>query len=223
MKLHLIKLISICSFLFFNTSFASDFEVKYSVSTSGIKIGEFIWSLNLNEKNYTTKINLKNSGLFSTLYKFKGGYTSVGIIENQMFKSKKYKQNWQTKKQTKIVEISFEDYVTNLKQNPKEKELSRINLEKLFEYFDPITSFLNILNGFDNVKTIDGRRIYIMKKKTLLEDNKISIEIRDYRNIWADHNRNDLKKIEFFINKDIFLPEKMNIYFKERVFKLQKI
>jgi len=223
MKLHLIKLISIYVFLFFNTSLASDFEVNYSVSTSGIKIGEFNWFLNLNENNYTTKIDLKNSGLFSTLYKFKGGYTSIGVIENQMFKSKKYNQNWQTKKQTKIMKISFENSVTNLSQNPKEKELSRIDLDKLFEYFDPITSFLNILSGFDNVKTIDGRRIYIMKKKKLLEDNKITIEIRDYKNIWADHNRNDLKKIEFFIKKDVFFPEKINIYFKERVFKLQKI
>ncbi len=223
MKLHLIKLLTIYTFLFLNTSLASDFEVNYNVSTSGIKIGEFNWYLNLNENNYTTKINLKNSGFFSTLYKFKGGYTSVGIIENQMFKSKKYSQNWQTKKQNKIVEMSFDDFVTSLSQNPKEKELSRIDLDKLFEYFDPITSFLNILSGFDNVKTIDGRRIYIMKKNTLLGDNKITIEIQDYKNIWADHNRNDLKKIEFFINKDVFLPEKMNIYFKERVFKLQKI
>ena len=223
MKLHLIKLITTYTFLFFNTSLASEFEVNYNVSSSGIKIGEFNWFLNLNENNYTTKIDLKNSGLFSTLYKFKGGYTSIGIIENQMFKSKKYSQNWQTKKQTKIIKISFDDSVTNLSQNPKEKELSRIDLDKLFEYFDPITSFLNILNGFDNVKTIDGRRIYIMKKNTLLGDNKITIEIRDYKNIWADHNRNDLKKIEFFTNKDVFLPEKINIYFKERVFKLQKI
>ncbi|MDC0045259.1 DUF3108 domain-containing protein [Pelagibacteraceae bacterium] len=223
MKLYLIKLITIYAFLFFNTSLASDFKVNYNVSTSGVKIGEFNWFLNLNENNYTTKINLKNSGLFSALYKFKGGYTSVGIIEDQMFKSKKYKQNWQTKKQAKIVEMSFDDSVNKLSQTPKEKELSRIDLDKLFEYFDPITSFLNILNGFDNVKTIDGRRIYIMKKNTLLADNKITIEIRDYKNIWADHNRNDLKKIEFFINKDVFLPEKINIYFKERVFKLQKI
>ena len=223
MKLYLIKLITIYAFLSFNTSLASDFEVNYNVSTSGIKIGEFNWFLNLNENNYTTKINLKNSGLFSALYKFKGGYTSVGIIEDQMFKSKKYKQNWQIKKQAKIVEMSFDGSVNKLSQTPKEKELSRIDLDKLFEYFDPITSFLNILSGFDNVKTIDGRRIYIMKKNTLLGDNKITIEIRDYKNIWADHNRNDLKKIEFFINKDVFLPEKINIYFKERVFKLQKI
>ena len=223
MKLYLIKLITIYAFLFFNTSLASDFEVNYNVSTSGIKIGEFNWFLNLNENNYTTKINLKNSGLFSALYKFKGGYTSVGIIEDQMFKSKKYKQNWQTKKQAKIVEMSFDGSVNKLSQTPKEKELSRIDLDKLFEYFDPITSFLNILNGFDNVKTIDGRRIYIMKKNTLLGDNKITIEIGDYKNIWADHKRNDLKKIEFFINEDVFLPEKMNIYFKERVFKLKKI
>ena len=223
MKLHLTKLVSIYIFLFFNTSLANDFEVNYNVSTSGIKIGEFNWLLNLSENNYTIKINLKNSGLFSTLYKFKGGYTSVGIIENQMFKSKKYRQNWQTKKQNKIVEMSFDGSVTKLSQNPKEKELSRIELDKLFEYFDPITSFLNILNGFDNVKTIDGRRIYIMKKNALLGNNKITIEIRDYKNIWADHNRNDLKKIEFFINKDFYLPEKINIYFKERVFKLKKI
>ena len=223
MKLHLIKLITIYIFIFFNTSLASEFEVNYNVSTSGIKIGEFNWFLNLNENSYTTKIDLKNSGLLSTFYKFKGDYTSIGIIENQMFKSKNYNQNWQTKKQTKIVKMSFDDYLTNLSQNPKEKELSRIDLDKLFEYFDPITSFLNILSGFDNVKTIDGRRIYIMKKKKLLEDNKITIEILNYKNIWADHNRNDLKKIEFFIKKDVFFPEKMNIYFKERVFKLQKI
>ena len=201
---------------------ASDFEVNYNVSTSGIKIGEFKWFLNLNEHNYKTKIKLKNSGLFSTLYKFKGGYTSVGIIENQMFKSKKYVQNWQTKKQTKIVEMSFDGSITNLNQNPKEKELSRINLDILFEYFDPITSFLNILNGFDNVKTIDGRRIYIMRKEDLLENNKISLEIKDYNNIWADHKRNDLKKIVFFINNDIYLPERIDIHFKERVFKLKK-
>ena len=223
MKLYLIKLITIYAFLFFNTSLASDFEVNYNVSTSGIKIGEFNWFLNLNKNNYTTKINLKNSGLFSALYKFKGGYTSVGIIEDQMFKSKKYKQNWQTKKQAKIVEMSFDGSVNKLSQTPKEKELSRIDLDKLFEYFDPITSFLNILNGFDNVKTIDGRRIYIMKKNTSLGDDKITIEIQNYKNIWADHNRNDLKKIEFFINEDVYLPEKINIYFKERVFKLQKI
>ena len=222
MKLHLIKLIAIYTFLSINTSLASEFEVNYNVSTSGIKIGEFNWFLSLNENNYTTKIDLKNSGLFSTLYKFKGGYTSIGIIENQMFKSKKYNQNWQTKKQTKIVKMSFDDYLTNLSQNPKEKELSRIDLDRLFEYFDPITSFLNILSGFDNVKTIDGRRIYIMKKKKLLEDNKITIEIKDYKNIWADHNRNDLKKIEFLIKKDVLFPEKITIYFKEMVFKLQK-
>ena len=49
MKLYLIKLIIIYAFLFFNTSLASDFEVNYNVSTSGIKIGEFNWFLNLNE------------------------------------------------------------------------------------------------------------------------------------------------------------------------------
>ena len=90
-----------------------------------------------------------------------------------------------------------------------------------FFSFDPITSFINILNGEDEVKTIDGRRIYRLKKK-VDEDGSITLKIEDYVNIWADHKRNDLKKIEFFIEND-FLPYEILIHFKERVFKLEKI
>ena len=39
----------------------------------------------------------------------------------------------------------FDDYLIDLFQDPTEKEFSRINLEELYLYFDPITSFLNIL------------------------------------------------------------------------------
>jgi len=47
------------------------------------------------------------------------------------------------------------------------------------------------------------------------------LNINNYKNIWADHQRNDLKKIEFIVGDD-FLPQKILIYFKERVFKLEK-
>ena len=204
-----------------NTSFANNFIAEYKVSTTGIKIGHFSWSLNVNDNIYQTEINLKNSGIFSTLYKFEGSYLSVGVIENNIFKTKTYEQFWKTKKKTKIVKMLFDDYLIELKQEPIEEEIARVNLEDLYLYFDPITSFINILNGEDEVKTIDGRRIYRLKKNEG-EDGNIILKIEDYTNIWADHKRNDLKKIEFFIEND-FLPYEILIHFKERVFKLERI
>ena len=204
-----------------NTSYANNFSAEYKVSTTGIKIGNFSWSLNINDNVYQTEINLKNSGIFSPLYKFEGSYLSVGVIEDNIFKTENYKQFWKTKKKTKIVEMLFDDYLIELKQDPIEEEKARVNLEDLYLYFDPITSFINILNGENEAKTIDGRRIYRLKKNED-GDGNIVLKIEDYINIWADHKRNDLKKIEFFIEND-FLPYEILIHFKERVFKLEKI
>ncbi len=175
-----------------NTSYANNFSAEYKVSTTGIKIGNFSWSLNINDNIYQTEINLKNSGIFSPLYKFEGSYLSTGVIENNIFKTQNYKQFWKTKK-----------------------------LEDLYLYFDPITSFINILHGENEVKTIDGRRIYTLKQNKS-EDGNIILEIEDYVNIWADHKRNDLKKIEFLV-KDDLLPYEILIHFKKRVFKLERI
>ncbi len=204
-----------------NTSYANNFSAEYKVSTTGIKIGNFSWSLNIDDNVYQTEIKLKNSGIFSPLYKFEGSYLSVGIIENNIFKTKNYKQFWKTKKKTKIVKMLFDDYLIELKQEPIEEEKARVNLEDLYLYFDPITSFINILNGENEAKTIDGRRIYKLKKNES-EDGNIILKIEGYINIWADHKRNDLKKIEFFIEND-FLPYEILIHFKERVFKLERI
>ena len=204
-----------------NTSYANNFSAEYKVSTTGIKIGNFSWSLNINDNIYQTEINLKNSGIFSPLYKFEGSYLSTGVIENNIFKTQNYKQFWKTKKKTKIVKMSFDDYLIELKQEPIEEEIARVDLEELYLYFDPITSFINILNGEDEAKTIDGRRIYRLKKNEG-EDGNIILKIEDYINIWADHKRNDLKKIEFFIDNDL-LPYKILIHFKERIFKLERI
>ena len=204
-----------------NTSYANNFSAEYKVSTTGIKIGNFSWSLNINDNIYQTEINLKNSGIFSPLYKFEGSYLSTGVIENNIFKTQNYKQFWKTNKKTKIVKMSFDDYLIELKQEPIEEEIPRINLEDLYLYFDPITSFINILNGEDEAKTIDGRRVYRLIKNEG-EGGNIILKIEDYTNIWADHKRNDLKKIEFFIEDD-FLPYEIQIHFKERVFRLERI
>ena len=79
----------------------------------------------------------------------------------------------------------------------------------------------DILNGENAAKTIDGRRIYTFKQNES-EDGNIILKIENYTNIWADHKRNDLKKIEFFIEDD-FLPYEIFIHFKERVFRLERI
>ena len=204
-----------------NASSANSFSAEYKVSTTGIKVGNFSWSLNINDNIYQTEINLKNSGIFSPLYKFEGSYLSTGVIENNIFKTRNYEQFWKTKKKTKIVKMLFDDYLIELKQEPIEEERARVNLEDLYLYFDPITSFINILNGENEAKTIDGRRIYRLKKNEG-EDGNIILKIKDYTNIWADHKRNDLKKIEFFIEND-FLPYEILIHFKKRVFKLERI
>ena len=221
MKLYLNKFLPLLVIFIINTSYANSFNTEYKVSTAGIKIGYFNWSLIINDNAYQTEINLKSSGVFSPLYKFDGSYLSVGIIENKIFKTQEYKQYWTTKKKTKIVKMLFDNYLIKLTQEPTEKEMARINPEELYLYFDPITSFINILNGGNEAKTVDGRRVYTLKRNED-RDGKILLKIEDYRNIWADHKRNDLKKIEFFI-KDDLLPYKILIYFKGRVFKLEKI
>jgi len=221
MRLCLNKFLAFFVIFVVNTSYANNFSAEYNVSTTGIKIGNFSWSLNIDGNVYQTEINLKNSGIFSPFYKFEGNYLSIGVIENNIFKTKNYKQFWKTKKKTKIVKMLFDDYLVELKQEPVEKELARVNLRGLYLYFDPITSFINILNGETEAKTIDGRRIYRLKKSED-EDEKIVLKIEDYINIWADHKRNDLKKIEFFIEDDL-LPYKILIHFKERVFKLERV
>ena len=221
MRLSLNKFLTLFLVFFISTSYANNFSVEYKVSTTGIKIGYFNWSLNINDDLYQTEINLKNSGMLSSLYKFNGKYLSSGVIENGMFKTQEYEQFWQTKKKTKVVNMFFDDYLTELIQKPKEKEVARINLKELYLYFDPITSFINILSGKNEAKTVDGRRIYTFKKSED-ENEKIILKIEDYKNIWADHKRNDLKKIEFFTEGD-FLPHKIFIHFKKRVFKLEKI
>ncbi len=223
MKLVLIKFIILFIVSFCSSVKANSSEAEYNIYVSGIKIGKLNWFLNIKDGKYETNINLESSGFFSPLYSFTGQYTSSGDVKSGVFNTKEYKQYWRTKKDVKIVEIKFDKNLVEIMQIPKEDEFSRIDLKNLLYYFDPITSLLNILNGNEEAKTVDGRRIYVMKKKIADSKNYTSLKIKDYKNIWADHNRNDLENIDLYLSDEHFFPEKILIYFKEKIFKLRII
>ena len=71
-------------FLFFINSpvYAENFYKKFSIKVSGIKIGELVWILEINNDNYSNDIKLESQGFLSAIYKFKGSYFSKGIITN---------------------------------------------------------------------------------------------------------------------------------------------
>ena len=90
-------------------------------------------------------------------------------------------------------------------------------------YVDPLTSFIKLLNGYSESKTIDGRRVYNLTLIEEDEDKNIKIYgIREYVNIWTDHKRNDLEKISIINKSNSYLPEAIYINFKGRVFRVLK-
>ena len=91
-----------------------------------------------------------------------------------MFKTQEYRQVWKTKDKIKIIVI--DEYLIDLTQEPIEKEFAD-NLKSYVLYFDPITSFY-ILNGRNEAKTVDGRRIYTQK---IYENKKIILQIVGYK------------------------------------------
>ena len=78
--------------LFFISSpvYAESFYKKFSIKVSGIKIGELVWVLEIDDNNYTNDIKLKSKGLLSTIYTFEGDYFSKGIIANNKLKPHSY-------------------------------------------------------------------------------------------------------------------------------------
>ena len=210
--------------IFFLSSplFSKSFDEEYLIKTKGLSIGLLNWKLTIDKDSYSTIIRLKNKGLIATLYSFKGEYEAVGKINNDFFSSTKYEQLWKTKKKEKIVKIVYDKgKLVNLEMSPKEKELPRINYKKLKNYNDPITSFLNILVFEKPAYTIDGRRAYLLKPYK--KNGSVKVLLEKYTNIWADHKRNDLEYIEFFLEKGVYLPKRINIMFKGSLFSLFKI
>ena len=214
------------SFIFLFIAFESHGAKKvgenYTVKTKGITIGNLDWQVKLEKDTYTTSINLKNKGPLSLVYKFNGYYEASGIIKKNILISEKYIQEWKTKNKQRNINLIFENNkIMDLKIQPEEKELARINFLELEGYVDPLTSFLNIfLNNFDS-KTIDGRRIYVLSPRK--KDDYTKVLIKNYINIWADHNKNDLEYLEIFQNSNEELPYKINIKFKGSVFTVKKL
>ena len=126
-------------------------------------------------------IILEDKGFLSSVYKFNGKYETSGFILNNNFKPMEYKQNWITNKKEKNVKIIFNNNsLTELLLFPEEKEHQRIQYIGIKNFFDPLSSFLNLLMGENQSKTIDGRRTYLMivdesYKKTSLFGKKYKI------------------------------------------------
>ena len=210
--------------LFFLTSplYAESFYKKFSIKVSGLKIGELVWELKIDNYNYSNDIRLKSKGLLSAIYKFEGGYFSKGIVENNKLKPHSYKHVWKTNKVEKTMNLSFEkNMLSSLNQTPYEKEKLRVNVYNIKQTKDPLSSFLEIIMGKTNSLVIDGRRTYTMNANFSKKENKTIINISDYSNLWADHKRSKFEQIIFEKEDGVLLPIKININFDGRVFKLE--
>ena len=193
---------------------------EYSIKTKGVTIGSLTWNLSITKNDYKTSIELKNKGVFSRFYTFRGNYTAFGKIYKNKFFPTKYIQKWETLDKNKYVELKFKaSKVENLTLIPKEKELARIQYKKLQDYKDPISSFISILVTGKKSYTIDGRRSYLLTPDK--NGNKILID--KYINIWADHKRNDLEYLEIQQGEKNVLPEQIIIKFKGSLFYIKKI
>lgn len=230
MKLFFKIVLCFLFFLIFKTSYAKEYKQAYLIEVGGLDIGKLQWSVILNNEDYKISISLKNKGFVSNLYKFSGNYETKGVIKNGFLFPTQYTQDWKTKKKKSYIEIDFaEKKLVRLLIKPAEVEFPRIEYMGLEFYSDPLTSFLKILLEDKIAKTIDGRRTYTMfadRSDNSNNKKKIKIFIKEYTNIWTDHKRNDLKKIEFLQNKNnqkFEMPSNIFISFKQFKFKLTRI
>ena len=201
---------------------SAELGARYIVKTKGLVIGDLEWKITSNQTNYSTSINLKHRGFLKIFYEFQGEYSSSGKIKDDYLIPEKYFQNWVTNTKKRKVEIIFEDEkIKKLILDPLEKEFARVEYKKLYKYKDPLASFVGILLNNKPSHTIDGRRIYLLLPKKTNYGEKILI--KEYKNIWADHKRNDLEYLEIFKDKNSVLPKKIDIKFKGYVFSLTKV
>ena len=219
-------------FIFSNVSFlyAKEFKAEYLIEIGKINIGKLIWNIQMSKNDYKTSIILKDKGLFSGLYKFNGKYETSGLVFNNTLKPTEYKQNWITNNKEKKVRIAFNNNsLVELLLFPKEKERPRIQYIGVKNFLDPLSSFLNLLMGKNQSKTIDGRRTYLLVVDENYEKDGSKIKkvlIKNYINIWSDHKRKDLEHIEIIQKSNEIvevLPIIIKIKFKGLTFKLKKI
>ena len=202
--------------------YAEGFYKKFSIKVSGLKIGELVWELEIDNDNYTNDISLKSKGLLSAIYTFEGDYFSKGIITNNKLNPHSYKHVWKTNKTEKIMNLGFENnMLSSLNQIPYEKEKLRVEVYNIKQTKDPLSAFLEIIMGETRSSVVDGRRTYTMSAKVNKKENETVINIYDYSNLWADHKRNKFKKIIFKKEDGVLLPIKIVIHFNGKVFKLE--
>ena len=203
--------------------YAESFYKKFSIKVSGLKIGELVWKLEIDNHNYSNDIKLKSKGFLSAIYTFEGDYFSKGIIENNKLTPHSYNHVWKTNKVEKTMNLSFKNnMLSSLNQTPYEKEKLRIDVYNIKKTKDPLSSFLEIIMGKTSSLVVDGRRTYTMSAKFDKNENKTIINISDYSNLWADHKRSKFEQISFEKKDEILLPIKINIHFDGRVFKLEE-
>ena len=210
-------------FIISSPVYAENFYKKFSIKVSGLKIGELVWKLEIDNNNYSNDIKLKSKGFLSAIYTFEGDYFSKGIIENNKLKPHTYNHVWKTNKAEKTMNLSFENnMLSSLNQTPYEKEKLRIDVFNIKKTKDPLSSFLEIIMGKTSSLVVDGRRTYTMSAKFDKKENKTVINISDYSNLWADHKRSKFEQISFEKKDEILLPIKINIHFDGRVFRLEE-
>ena len=203
--------------------YAESFYKKFSIKVSGLKIGELVWILEIDNNNYSNDIKLKSKGFLSAIYTFEGDYFSKGIIANNKLKPNSYSHVWRTNKTEKTMNLSFENNkLSSLKQTPYEKEKLRIDVFNIKKTKDPLSSFLEIIMGETSSLVVDGRRTYTMNSNFNKKENKTLINISDYSNLWADHKRSKFEQISFEKKDGVLLPIKIDINFDGRVFKLEQ-
>ena len=203
--------------------YANGFYKEFSIKVSGLKIGELVWVLEIDNNNYSNDIKLKSKGLLSAVYTFEGNYFSKGIIAKNKLIPGSYNYVWKTNKTEKTMSLGFENNtLSSLNQTPYEKEKLRVDVFNIKQTKDPLSSFLEIIMGEASSLVVDGRRIYTMNAKFNKEENKTFINISDYSNLWADHKRSKFEQISFEKKDGVLLPIKINIHFDGRVFKLEE-
>ena len=203
--------------------YADGFYKEFSIKVSGLKIGELVWVLEIDNNNYSNDIKLKSKGLLSAIYTFEGNYFSKGIVANNKLKPHTYNHVWKTNKTKKTMDLGFENNaLSSLNQTPYEKEKLRVDVFNIKQTKDPLSSFLEIIMGEASSLVVDGRRIYTMNAEFNKEENKTVINISDYSNLWADHKRSKFEQISFEKKDGVLLPIKINIHFDGRVFKLEE-
>jgi hypothetical protein len=202
---------------------AESFYKKFSIKVSGLKIGELVWALEIDNDNYSNDIKLKSKGLLSAIYTFEGDYFSKGKVVKNKLEPRSYSHVWKTNKTKKTMGLSFENNkLGSLNQTPYEKEKLRIDVFNIKQTKDPLSSFLEIIMGKTSSLVVDGRRTYTMSTKYNKKENKTVINISDYSNLWTDHKRSKFEQISFEKKDGVLLPIKINIHFDGRVFKLEQ-